>query len=111
MKDLLFSCLACIAVLSTAGCSPVKEAAGPTSETRSGTFASAEGDAVTALYSKHATVRLLLPDKRQVELYLAISGSGARYTNGTAEWWEHQGEATYSVGGSNLFRGKIVASR
>jgi len=42
---------------------------------------------------------------------LAISASGARYTNGTAEWWEHQGEATYEVGGSNIFRGKIMSSK
>lgn len=27
-------------------------------------------------------------------LPLAISASGARYSNGTVEYWEHQGEAT-----------------
>ncbi|WP_292979071.1 MliC family protein [Nitrosomonas sp.] len=28
---------------------------------------------------------------------LAVSASGARFVAGKNEWWEHQGEATYSV--------------
>jgi len=110
-------CFVCIAILQITGCSPANQAAGPKSETGRGTFVSAKGEAVTAVYSKedgpwgHATVRLFLPDKTQAQLNLAMSGSGARYTNWTAEWWEHQGEATYNVGGTNIFRGRIMSSR
>jgi membrane-bound inhibitor of C-type lysozyme len=57
------------------------------------------------------TVRLHFPDKTEVELYSAVSASGARYTNNTAEWWEHQSEATYDVGGTNIFHGKIMAPK
>jgi membrane-bound inhibitor of C-type lysozyme len=116
MKNVIL-CFVCIAILQITGCSPANKVAGPKSETGRGTFVSANGQSVTAAYFKegdawdHATVQLLFPDKTHVQLNLAISASGARYTNGTAEWWEHQGEATYEVGGSNIFRGKIMPSK
>ena len=106
----------CIGILQLAGCSHTNKVADRKSETGRGTFISTNGQAVTAVYFKegdtwdHATVRLLFPVKTQVLLNLAISASGARYTNETAEWWEHQGEATYGVGGTNIFRGKMVPS-
>jgi len=34
-----------------------------------------------------------LPDGTSVTLPIARSGSGARYTNGTVTYWEHQGTA------------------
>ena len=110
-------CLACIAILPLAGCSHTHDGADLKAGTGRGTFVSARGDAVTAIYSKvgdtwdHATVRLLFPGKTPVELSVAMSGSGARYTNETAQWWEHQGEATYDVGGTNVFRGRWVAPK
>jgi len=33
-----------------------------------------------------------------VELTVAMSGSGARYVNGTTSYWEHQGEVTLEWG-------------
>jgi membrane-bound inhibitor of C-type lysozyme len=116
MKDVIL-CFVCIAILQLACCSPANKVADLKSETGRGTFVSTNGRAVTAVYSNegdtrdHATVLLLFPDKTQVQLNLAISASGTRYTNGTAEWWEHQGEATYDVEGTNIFRGKIVSSK
>ena len=116
MKNVIL-CFVCAAILPMAGCTPSDKAADLQSETGRGTFVSANGEAVTAVYFKegitwdHATVQLFFPDKTQARLNLAISASGARYTNETAEWWEHQGEATYDVGGTNVFRGKIMPSK
>jgi membrane-bound inhibitor of C-type lysozyme len=116
MKNAIL-CFVCAAILPFAGCSHSDKAADLKSETGRGTFVSANGEAVTAVYSKegsgwdHATVRLFFPDKTEARLNLAISASGARYTNETAQWWEHQGEATYEVQGTNIFRGKLTSSR
>jgi membrane-bound inhibitor of C-type lysozyme len=96
-----------VAVLVTCvGCSPPQPTPRSRSETGQGTFVSTNGQAVAAAYWSDGTVTLLFPDHRRVELYRAISGSGARYTNSTAEWWEHQDEASYAVDGTNVFRGR-----
>ncbi len=116
MKNVIL-CSVWIGILSIAGCSRTNQVADLKSETGRGTFVSTNGETVTAVYSRegntwnHATVELLLPDKTKVQLNLAISASGARYTNQTAEWWEHQGAATYDVGGTNIFRGTIMPSK
>jgi membrane-bound inhibitor of C-type lysozyme len=116
MKNVMFF-VVCISILQITGCSPTNKVADRKSESGRGTFISTNGQLVTAVYFKegdtwdHATVQLLLPDKTKVQLNLAISASGARYTNETAEWWEHQGEATYDVGGTNIFRGKIISAK
>ena len=52
-------------------------------------------------------MQVILRDKSQVKFYQAISGSGARYTNATGTFWEHQGEATYSVGDNIIFVGRV----
>ena len=116
MKNTIL-CAACVAIPLITGCTHTNDATQLKSETGRGTFASSKGEAVTAVYYKaggtrdRARVRLLFPDKTQTELYVAMSGSGARYTNLTAEWWEHQGEATYNVGGTNIFRGQIMSAK
>ena len=111
MKHLTL-CLVCIAILPIAGCSRSNTSTSARIETGRGTFVSTNGEAITAVYYKagdagdHLTVTLSFPDKRQIELYGAPSGSGTRYTNNTAQWSEHQSEATYEVTGANVFRGK-----
>ncbi len=116
MKKSAFN-LACVAMIAIAGCSREAGQIDQKAETGRGTFVSAEGEAVTAVYFKPgqqggpATVELRFPGKPRLELYAAMSGSGTRYTNGTAEWWEHQGEAVYGIGGTNVFRGKIVSPK
>lgn len=47
-----------------------------------------------------------------VELKQAVSGSGARYlsADNKVEFWEHQGEATVSVDGKQVFVGKTSTS-
>jgi membrane-bound inhibitor of C-type lysozyme len=110
MKKAIF-CLACSAILPIAGCSHSDNSTHRKSEIRRGTFLSTNGEAVTALYFDNSTVRLLFPDKAEVELFRATSGSGTRYTNGAAEWWEHQGEGSYNRGGTNIFHGRIAISK
>lgn len=73
----------------------------------SGNFLSADGTSVRAVYSSNGTVTLTFADGASKALARAVSGSGARYTSGDAEWWEHQGQATYSVGGKQVFSGKL----
>ncbi len=108
--------LAAAVLVSISGCSPPPDEADATPGLARARFLSEDGVVVTAVYSlpgrapHRATVRLSLPDKTQVELHRATSGSGARYTNDAAEWWEHQGEATYVVDGTNVFRGKASSA-
>lgn len=52
------------------------------------------------------TVRLTLPDGRTLSLPLAVSGSGARYSNGAQTFWEHQGCAIFEERGVLLFEGR-----
>jgi putative hemolysin/membrane-bound inhibitor of C-type lysozyme len=48
-----------------------------------------------------------------VELKQAVSASGARYlsADNKVEFWEHQGEATVSVDGKQIFVGKIFKGK
>jgi len=72
-------------------------------------FISDSKQAVRAVYRDDDTVTLTFPDdKNRTEiLKLAVSASGARYVSGTHEWWEHQGEAAYSVNDERVFTGKL----
>ena len=42
-----------------------------------------------------------------VKLPRAVSGSGARYSNGRRTFWEHHGEGSYWVGDKLIFRGRV----
>ncbi|WP_300172207.1 MliC family protein [uncultured Nitrosomonas sp.] len=70
-------------------------------------FVSDSGQTVQAVYRDDDTVTLTFPDGRTEILNLAVSASGARYTSGINEWWEHQGEATYSVHNEQVFTGRL----
>lgn len=52
-------------------------------------------------------VTLTLPGGRTVVLPQAISASGARYSDGSRTFWEHQGSATYSEGEKVVFEGAV----
>jgi len=80
------------------------------SETRSvAVYVSERGQRLTACFDiPGKTVRLALPGGGSVTLPVALSGSGARYSNGPQTFWEHQGSATYEEGGRLLFEGKAV---
>jgi hypothetical protein len=71
-----------------------------------GVFVSDSGQTMRAVYRDDDSVTLTLPDGSTELLPIAMSGSGARYAAGDREWWEHQGEATYSVGEKPVFHGR-----
>jgi len=47
------------------------------------------------------------PDGRTEVLNLAASASEVRFVEGKSEWWEHQGETTYSVNDELMFTGRL----
>lgn len=90
-----------------AGCTDKKNTGEQKAEVARATFISEKGETITAVYYADESVQLQLPDQTKAELFLAVSGSGSRYTNDASEWWEHQGEATYEVDGKSHFHGKM----
>ena len=57
------------------------------------------------------------PDRKSVTLYVqgqtfhlpvAMSGSGARYSDGKTTLWEHQGEATFETPGASFTGCKAI---
>ena len=71
------------------------------------TFVSDGNESIVATYHKNETVTLTLTDGTTKTLPIAVSGSGARYAADGFEWWEHQGEATYSVDDKPVFVGTL----
>ena len=72
-------------------------------------YVSASGERLTAVFDNAArTVHVTLPGGREVTLPQAVSGSGARYSDGKETFWEHHGDGTYSVGDKVVFEGKAL---
>lgn len=69
-------------------------------------YVSEVGEIVTADYRTDETVTLTFSDGHAQLLRQKASGSGIRYFAGQDEWWEHQGEATYSRNGTTIFIGQ-----
>lgn len=88
-------------------CAPLSTPNPTTSTISSVVFVSDSGQSVQAVYRDDDTVTLIFPDGRVEILDLAVSASGARYVSGINEWWEHQGEATYSVSDKQVFTGRL----
>jgi len=86
-----------------ASCTPLISSA---SIINSAIFVSDSGQQIQATYRNNDTVTLIFADGSRKILDLAVSASGARYIAGTHEWWEHQGEASYSVDDKQIFTGK-----
>lgn len=72
----------------------------------SAVFVSEAGGAIRADYRDDDTVTLSFPDGGTRRLPAAVSASGARYAADGREWWEHQGEARYSVDERTVFVGR-----
>ena len=71
-------------------------------------YISERGSRLTACFNKNShTVTVLLPNGREVTLPLAVSASGARYSNDRETFWEHHGEASYWINKKLAFRGKV----
>lgn len=88
-------------------CTPLSTLNPAVSVISSVVFVSDSGKVVQAIYRDDDTVTLTFPDGRTEILNLAVSASGARYVSGMNEWWEHQGEATYSVNDEQVFTGRL----
>lgn len=72
-------------------------------------YRSPAGEVLTAAFDLDLDrVRVTLPDGRRVTLPLAPSGSGARYSDGTETFWEHQGTGRFSRGETLLFEGALL---
>lgn len=71
-------------------------------------YVAAGGQSVRADYYTNETVVLTLSDGSTRVLRRAVSASGARYTAGRYEWWEHQGEATLRMDDKEVFVGKLT---
>ncbi len=107
MKDLCCSIIISILLLSTGGCTSAPHNAEQEAIVDSGTFVAASGETVRAVYYQNQTVELTLFDGTRTTLSQAISASGSRYVQGPREWWEHHGEATYSISDKPVFVGKL----
>lgn len=72
-------------------------------------YVAANGSQLSACYDlEHQTVRICLDNGSQVVLPVALSGSGARYSDGTRTFWEHQGVGRYLVNDTLQFEGAVL---
>jgi len=72
-------------------------------------YQSSDGKVIEATFDlKLNQVLINLPDGRKVLLPAAVSGSGARYSDGTDTFWEHQGVGRFFKGESLLFKGAVL---
>lgn len=79
-----------------------------TADQVSAVYRAADGRQLRACFDlKHQQVTVRLPDGVLVQLPAALSGSGARYSDGTRTFWEHQGAGRYFEGDALLFEGAV----
>ncbi len=72
-------------------------------------YAASNGELLTACFDlERQTVRITPANGSQVLLPAALSGSGARYSDGTRTFWEHQGVARYLVNDTLQFEGTLL---
>jgi membrane-bound inhibitor of C-type lysozyme len=89
MKLVLAVSWAASCALALIACTPQQEAEGEVF-----TFACANGKSFTVSYDEATTHATVKAGGATHKLPSVISGSGARYSDGKVEFWEHQGEAT-----------------
>ena len=72
-------------------------------------YVAANGKQLSACYDlEQQTVRIVLDNGSRVVLPAALSGSGARYSDGTRTFWEHQGVGRYLVNDALQFEGALL---
>jgi len=75
----------------------------------SAVYRSTDGRQLQACFDlKQQRVTVRLPNGALVQLPVAVSGSGARYSDGTRTFWEHQGTGRYLEGAVLLFEGAVT---
>jgi membrane-bound inhibitor of C-type lysozyme len=97
--------VALLILTASASCTSVTAPLPAASVVGSGEFVSDSGQTIRADYRDNRTVTLTFTDGTTRVLSQAVSGSGARYVSGPYEWWEHQGEARYSINEKPIFLG------
>ena len=107
MRLIGFLLIWCSLVLVTGGCSTTTNGRASIAIAGQASYLSVCGTIIHATYYTDKTVKLKFSDNHSLILPIAVSGSGARYANDRYEWWEHQGEATYSIDGKVVFVGNI----
>lgn len=71
-------------------------------------YRAADGSQLRVCFDlKREQVTVRLPDGKLVQLPAALSGSGARYSDGTRTFWEHQGAGRYFEHDALLFEGAV----
>jgi len=79
------------------------------SHVNSAGYRSSSGEVLKASFDLNLhQVKVTLPDGRSVTLPAAPSGSGARYSDGTETFWEHQGLGRFFKGETLLFEGALL---
>ena len=74
------------------------------------TYVGAGGAELSASFDREGKqVRLVLPGRATLLLPEAAAASGARYSDGSRTFWEHQGKATFSEGETIVFEGSVKA--
>jgi hypothetical protein len=107
MKVFRDSLMALLILTGSTSCASLTTPHPAPSVVGSGVFVSDSGQTIRADYRDNGTVTLTFTDGTRKVLSQALSASGARYVSGPYEWWEHQGEATYSVNEKQIFLGKL----
>lgn len=75
-------------------------------------YLSRNGTKLTASFDPNTSqIQVTLPDGRTVLLPVAISASGARYSNAWETFWEHQGKGIYTKGDQVIFEGTVQAGK
>jgi len=73
-------------------------------------YLSNNGTTLTASFDPNTNqIQVTLPDGRTVLLPVAISASGARYSNAYESFWDHQGKGIYTKGDNVIFEGTVQA--
>ncbi|MCX7636071.1 MAG: MliC family protein, partial [Syntrophales bacterium] len=81
---------------------------GPGTHQTAAVYVSPAGAELKACFDQaERSVTVLPPDGTPIKLPLAVSASGARYSNNEATFWEHQGTGRYFKGERLLFAGQL----
>lgn len=98
-----FILLGCVSSDTSGASAPLK-----VNGVKKASYVSEKGSRLEASFDTTAnTVTILLPSGKKITLPRALSGSGARYSNGDETFWEHHGFASYWIGATRIFHGKV----
>lgn len=105
MKGLCLFLIVC-ALLPGCACPPEMTSPDSSPKIRACYF-SEKGETLTAVFDTADRSVEIVFKGGKIRLPVAVSGSGARYSNGNEVFWEHQGVGSYWVGDRLVFQGKI----